>query len=155
MIPRTQTLLAEREDGHTAAGLPGNCLQAAVASLLELDVDQVPHFALYVDWFAAMRRWARERDGDFTYFEFPVPDQYVHAWSTVVDWGREHDAHVLLSGPSPRGPFWHVVVGNVDLEVVHDPHPSRAGLLEVRDAIVYCSPYNPAPATLQLQAVTR
>lgn len=150
MIAQTQTLLAEREDGHTAAGLPGNCLQAAVASLLELDVDEVPHFAVYVDWFAAMRRWARERDGDFTYFEFPVLEQYTESWASVVAWGREHQAHVLLSGPSPRGPFWHVVVGNVDLEVVHDPHPSRAGLVEVRDAIVYVSPYDPPPLTREL-----
>lgn len=152
MIPHTQTILSEREDGHSAAGVPGNCLQTVVASMLELAIEEVPHFAVYVDWFAAMRRWARERDGDFTYFEFPVPEQYAAAWDEAVAWGREHQAHVLLSGPSPRGPFWHVVVGNVDLEVVHDPHPSRAGLLEVRDAIVYCAPYDPAPITLELSA---
>lgn len=73
MIAHTQTLLAEREDGHTADGLPGNCLQAAVASLLELEVAQVPHFALYVDWFAAMRRWARERDGETVKLGIVVP----------------------------------------------------------------------------------
>lgn len=152
MIEHTQTILAEREDGHSATGVPGNCLQTVVASMLDLDLDQVPHFALYVDWFAAMRRWARDRDADFTYFPLPVPEQYAAAWETLQTWGREHRAHVLLSGPSPRGPFWHVVVGNVDLETVHDPHPSRAGLLEVRDVIVYCQPYDPAPATLELTA---
>lgn len=152
MTPHTQTILAEREDGHSAAGVPGNCLQTVVASMLDLEVDEVPHFAVYVDWFAAMRRWARSRDGDFTYFEFPVPEQYAAGWAAIQAWGRGHQAHVLLSGPSPRGPFWHIVVGNVDLEVVHDPHPSRAGLVEVRDAIVYCSPYEPAPVTLELSA---
>lgn len=149
MIAQTQTITAEREDGHSAAGVPGNCLQAAVASLLELEVDEVPHFAVYVDWFAAMRRWARERGGDFTYFSLP-PDEYADAWETVVAWGREHGTHVLLSGHSPRGPFLHVVVGNVDLEVVHDPHPSRAGLLAVVDAIVYVDPYDPPPVTLAI-----
>ena len=152
MTPRTQTIVAERADGHSAAGVPGNCLQAAVASLLDLELDQVPHFAVYVDWFAAMRRWARDREGDFTYFPLPVPEQYVDAWDRIVEWGRDHHAYVLLSGPSPRGPFWHIVVGNVDLEVVHDPHPSRAGLVEVRDAIVYIQPYDPAPVTLELTA---
>ena len=151
MTPITQTLFAEREDGHTAAGLPGNCLQAAVASLLEVDLDQVPHFALYRDWFAAMRRWARDtREGDFTYFSFPVEDRYAAGWQRVTEWGREHGSHILLSGPSPRGPFWHVVVGDVDLQITHDPHPSRAGLVEVRDAIVYCTPYDPAPITLEI-----
>lgn len=152
MTPHTQTILAERDDGHSGDGLPGDCLRAAVASLLDLPVESVPHFAVYVDWFWAMRRWARERDGDFTYFPFPVPDQYAAGWESVQTWGREHQANVLLSGPSPRGPFWHVVVGNVDLQVIHDPHPSRAGLTEVRDAIVYCQPYEPAPATLALEA---
>lgn len=152
MTPRTQTILAARPDGHSADGLPGNCIQAAVASLLDLELDQVPHFAVYVDWFAAMRRWARDRGGDFTYFPMPVPEQYCAAWESVASWGREHQAFVILSGPSPRGPFWHVVVGNVDLEVVHDPHPSRAGLSEVGDAIVYCEPYEPAPKTLELTA---
>lgn len=152
MTPVTQTLLAEREDGHTRDGLPGNCIQACVASLLNLTLDEVPHFAVYTDWFGAMRRWARERDGDFTYFPFPVPEEYAETWEIWADWGRANNAHVILSGPSPRGPFWHVVVGNVDREVVHDPHPSRAGLVEVRDAIVYCSPYDPAPVTLELTA---
>lgn len=154
MTPCTQTILAGRDDGHSAAGLPGNCLQAAVASLLDLELDDVPHFAVYVDWFAAMRRWARDRGGDFTYFAFPVPEQYADAWEAWSAWGREHGAHVLLSGPSPRGPFWHVVVGDVDRRVVWDPHPSRAGLVEVRDAIVYCQPYGPAPATLELEAAS-
>lgn len=153
MTPRTQTITAERKDGHSAAGLPGNCLQAAVASLLDLELDEVPHFALFVDWFAAMRRWARERDGDFTYFPAPgTDDQYAEVWERVVEWGRGGDVYVILGGPSPRGPFGHVVVGNVDLEVVHDPHPSRAGLVEVEDAIVYCAPYDPAPVTLALEA---
>ena len=149
MTPHTQTIFAERDDGHSAAGVPGNCIQACVASLLDLELHEVPHFAVYVDWFAAMRRWARERGGDFTYYQFDQ-EQYAEAWERQVEWGREHWAHVILSGPSPRGPFWHVVVGNVDREVVHDPHPSRAGLLEVRDAIVYCAPYDPPPITREL-----
>lgn len=151
MKPVTQTIFAARPDGHSTRGLPGNCAQACVASLLELDIEDVPHFAIYVDWFAAMRRWARDNhDGDFTYFPFPVPDVHAAAWERIQAWGREHHAHVILGGPSPRGPFGHVVVGTVDLDVVHDPHPSRAGLLEVEDAIVYCEPYDPPPITLAL-----
>ncbi len=151
VTPIFQTLLAERPDGHTAAGLPGNCLQAAVASLLHLPLEEVPHFAVYVDWFAAMRRWARDRDGDFTYFPIPVPEEYSAAWSGIVAWADQHPAAcVLLGGPSPRGPFEHEVVGKIDLTTVHDPHPSRAGLLEVNDVIVYCQPYDPPPITREL-----
>lgn len=152
MIPHTQTITAERPDGHNAAGIAGNCLQTAVASLLDLDVDEVPHFALYPDWFAAMRRWARGRGGDFTMFYVPMVTEYVDAWRSNSEFGRQNGLHALLSGPSPRGPFWHVVVGNVDLEVVHDPHPSRAGLTAVGDVILYCEPYDPPPVTLELEA---
>lgn len=155
MIPLTQTITAGRADGHSVDGLPGNCLQAAVASMLDLQLDQVPHFAVYADWFGAMRRWARERDGDFTYFEFPVLEQYQVGWDSVLAWGRQNNGHILLSGPSPRGPFWHVVCGDVDLHLVHDPHPSGDGLLEVRDAIVYCSPYDPPPITRELTTSTK
>jgi hypothetical protein len=155
MTPHLQTIRAERPDGHTHGGIPGNCLQTVVASLLDLDVDEVPHFAVYLDWFGAMRRWARERDGDFTYFPIPVPDQYADAWASVQAWMAEapdRSRFLIIDGPSPRGDFWHVAVGNADLSLAHDPHPSQAGLVEVKGVIVYCSPYDPAPVTLELTA---
>lgn len=150
MREHTQTVLAEREDGHSREGIAGNCFQTAVACLLDLEIEEVPHFAIYTDWWAAARRWARGRGGDFTWFPVPVPKQYANAWQTCVDWGWEHNSKVLLSGPSPRGPFHHVVVGNVDLETLHDPHPSRQGLESVEEVILYCEPYDPAPFTREL-----
>ena len=49
---------------------------------------------------------------------------------SVVHVGEEL---VILAGPSPRG-VGHACVGNLgfdDFDVVHDPHPSRAGLEQV------------------------
>jgi hypothetical protein len=45
-----QTILAGREDG-----VPGNCVQAAVASYLEVPIDAVPHFLLWDDYLTCWR----------------------------------------------------------------------------------------------------
>lgn len=105
----TQTLLHD----PARVDVPGNCLQAAVASLLALPLDAVPHFAVFADWQVALRLWADGRD---LTLRSVVTD-------TVPDWP------CIVSGPSVRGvPHAVVAVGG---QVVWDPHPSRAGLVEV------------------------
>lgn len=101
----TQTILHEE-----GAESPGNCLQAAVASLLDLDLDDVPHFVVHPDWLERLMAFGR-----------------AHGY-----WVRyaQPDAHVpfgIAVGPSPRG-VQHAVVW-IDGTVAWDPHPSRAGLL--------------------------
>ena len=45
MIPVHQTILAcpIRGDGHDADGRPGDCYRAAIASVLDLPIDEVPY----------------------------------------------------------------------------------------------------------------
>jgi hypothetical protein len=141
VIPHTQTLTASirRRDGHTIDGYPGDCWRAAVASLVdEPDLLSVPHFALHwrTSW-QLLQRWLHPRglamnwaplhpsraiDGDPVYYHLDgdrLPSQIGDL--------------VLLCGPSPRGPFQHIVVGTHHGDVVHDPHPSRAGLEAVHE----------------------
>lgn len=137
MTPLTQTVLADpaRNDGHDANGRPGDCMRTAVASLLDLDPAEVPHFAEYGDddWWDEMRTWARRRGGEWIYLPLPIPEDWREWWTA-----RRNDfAHVLLSGDSPRGPFKHVVVGTPDLVTVHDVHPSRAGLTALDGLFIY------------------
>lgn len=146
MIPHTQlhTASIRRRDGHTIDGTPGDCWRACIASLLDVpNLTDVPHFALH--WRSSwehQQRWLYQRrlamawaplhpdkavdthpDGSPVYYSLPEPGERLH--------GQVGDL-VLLSGPSPRGPFSHVVIGTPHGDVVHDPHPSRAGLLEIR-----------------------
>jgi hypothetical protein len=56
----------------------------------------------------------------------------------------------VLCGPSPRlpSPYQHAVVGRVNgysFEVVHDPHPSRAGLVDT-ECVGFLVPLDPAAA---------
>lgn len=118
MTPVAQTIIAPNDD----KGMPGNCLQAAIASLLELPLDEVPHF-VGRDW---------ETDGN------------EHWWTCWVAWCGDRGLRVgawepkageyyLGAGPSPRDPEnrSHVAVYRDGL-LVHDPHPDGTGVVEVR-----------------------
>ncbi len=102
---------------NPSEGTEGDCFRAVLASILELPIADVPHFAA----------------------QTTVAGEF---WSAVYDWleaqgyqywpGRNPPEGALeyhaLSGPSPRtkGGF-HATVG-LNGQVVHDPHPSRSGI---------------------------
>ena len=110
----------------------GNCMQAAVASLLGMPLDEVPHFAA-VGVKGDVESW----------------------WDPFVAWCREHGYHPaiheapvdgalgLMSGPSPRGVGWHCVVSRGP-DVAHDHHPSRDGLALGDREWWYLIPLKPA-----------
>ena len=126
MKPVDQTLF--RPSAGRAAG---NCWQAAVASLFELELAQVPNFM----------------DGDYEPDSTEPFERYV-AWCrsfgfTVVTCDQPvFDALGIGTGKSPRGDFLHAVV-TLGTEVVHDPHPSRAGVVGLL-TVDYFMPLNPA-----------
>ena len=97
-------------------GRVGNCLQACIASICEMELHEVPHFAALPDesWFETMCNWLYERGYAFEDYD------------TVHD----TDKYMLAIGPSPRGTF-HAVVYK-DGQLVHDPHPSKDGIEEVK-----------------------
>lgn len=137
MTPHTQTILADpvRNDGHDANGVPGDCYRTAIACLLDAAAPtDVPHFVEAGDaWWDETQKWVRARGDALYYLPVPVPEDWQEWW----DYHSQRLDHVILSGPSPRGTFGHAVVGTPNLEVVHDPHPSRAGLTGVTGIEVY------------------
>lgn len=135
MTPHHQTILADpaRDDGHDANGRPGDCYRTAFACLLDLHPLEVPHFAETDEWWDATQAWAKSRGAQVIYLPLPIPGDWAGWWAEQAP----RLEHVILGGPSPRGTFGHVVVGRPDLTVVHDPHPSGAGLAEVVELFVY------------------
>lgn len=101
----TQTIFHEE-----GAELPGNCLQAAVASLLDLDLEDVPHFIVEPDWMERLAFFAHVHGYQIEYVSPDTPGGGI------------------AIGPSPRG-VQHAVVW-ADGAMVWDPHPSRDGLTE-------------------------
>lgn len=107
MIRHTQTIFV-----NDPRGIPGDCMRTAVASLLDLPTEAVPHFALFDApgaWFNAFGLWLQGRDLRIS----PTTLQNVAG-------------QCLAIGMSPRG-VEHVVVWGPD-GLVHDPHPSQGGI---------------------------
>lgn len=184
MTPVDQRILAcpDRNDGHNANGIAGDCARAAYASILNLDLHQVPHFAhypaAYVEWelrggdpltcehgglyWRRVRRFLRSRGMDAASYDWDPHDVRIYDAD-----GYPWDGHVLASGPSPRGPFDHLVVARYrwiptgrpgrlrpTVEIVHDPHPSRAGLVEIASIELILAPYDPAPPSEEQEHVS-
>ena len=107
-----QTILAGR--GCTPK-TTGNCLQAAIASVLNLSLDEVPHFAaIKGNWWDEFREWLWRRGLDVVYLQFSAIEKMPPVGPYIVN------------GVSPRGYGHSVVYLNGHLE--HDPHPAGGGV---------------------------
>lgn len=112
--PVDQTRFYEAGKSH------GNCQQAAIASLLGLELDQVPNFI-------------EQGDGQF----WPSFWKFLAARGLIcieLSGERHFDCYHLAYGPSPRG-VSHAVVYRYGA-LAHDPHPSRAGILSVETTVL-------------------
>ena len=91
----------------------GNCFQAAIASILDLELLDVPHFCVNGNpkWHSDLKVWCVGRD--LALFHTDVDDESVKLTK------RHPDVHYLVAGKS--GDIWHTVIGNQG-ELVFDPH---------------------------------
>lgn len=116
MIPVDQTEFGQR----------GNCMAACLASILEIDIQKVPDFYQSdvneprVGWWNELRQWLAG---------FGVAPLLLAGHESL------RDTWAIAGGRGPRE-FGHNVVWR-NRQIVHDPHPSRAGLLEIEDYIFF------------------
>jgi hypothetical protein len=101
---------------HAVESTEGDCLQASIASILELDVAALPYVAHF-----QRDQW------------FGIVSDHVRALGyRLVEFGNDPavspPGYAIAIGPSPRtdGVLHACVAENGD--VIHDPHPSRDGL---------------------------
>lgn len=144
MIPHTQTIFGDGTEGAT----PGNCMQTAVASLLDLPLDDVPHFVAepIETWWTEFLDWIFARGLRLTMFEdrFDEIEQYRGGDLITAPLSlAPADRLAIANGMTERG-FRHSVLWQHGA-LVHDPHPSGAGLLDGPDEIWLLEPYY-APA---------
>lgn len=107
------------------SGRLGDCLRAAVASSLGLPAADVPHFVEHDDWFGTATSFAHEHG-------------YRLVWDNEATIPVQRDVldPVIAIGMSPRGVFHAVLVDAQTGALVHDPHPSRAGLSQPPTALM-------------------
>ncbi|MEM7179276.1 MAG: hypothetical protein AAF518_00065 [Spirochaetota bacterium] len=103
----------------------GNALQACVATLFSLPLEDVPNFVEAADYRMALQEWLQTRNLSFLKVNleagklaFPAPDSLC-----------------ILAGNSPRGNHRHAVVARSlvsrEFELVFDPHPDNTGIIGV------------------------
>lgn len=113
MTPTAQEFVHAPERGQQ-----GDCMRAVIASLLDLPLARVPHFAQL------------DADGEGNFWIMLAEFCRSHGYSFVIMHGRfgwsEDVIYHGIGGPSPRDGY-HAVVGR-NGQIVHDPHPSQAGL---------------------------
>jgi len=122
LIKHTQTYFY---GGFEEGKIRGNCWQTAIASVLELPMEAVPHFVQFhedgiIDWWKFTVDWAWYRG-----YQMFVFDRHLYT-----------NEEYLVTGKSPRGDFHHVVVYR-NGKMVHDPHPSGAGVLTEESMTVF------------------
>lgn len=116
---------------YTPDGPPGNCWSACIASILDLDLEQVPDELTH--WKPGMRPIESWRPFEKEMHRWLYSRGYVLIQTSKLNkfeyCGPEdcYSFYHIVSGKSPRADFLHAVVG-LGLEIVHDPHPSRDGL---------------------------
>jgi hypothetical protein len=103
----------------------GDCQRAVIASLLELPIEDVPHFLQVAQgdptaYWDAIQSFLRTHG--YAYLTVPPRSGAIFFASDGVPVYHE------ISGPSPRGNgVSHAVVG-LSGQIVFDPHPDGTGL---------------------------
>ena len=124
MIPVFQT-----QSHNPSEGIYGDCHRAAVASILELPIDKVPHFfendSVNDDKFDSnIRPWFASKGMSyltFCYeaFELPNGEMFTHKNLLEAMTAWNPNIYYILGGKSPTGAGHSVVCLND--KIVHDP----------------------------------
>lgn len=105
---------------QTKFGPPnGNCMSACVASILELDIRDVPNFHGRDVWYEMWQNWLSERG--------------LHFINLEVDHGYRPACYWIGDPDSPRDNNIKHAVVCVGYNIVHDPYPPNAIKSEVCD----------------------
>ena len=116
---------------NPAKGEYGDCFRACIASLLEMDIQDVPHFLDGENpyrWYEELSAWLGNMG--LSYFDHPVDEPGINKWEHLFSTINTPIYHEMC-GKSPRGNFDHSVIG-CNGKVVFDPHPSRAGIKTIK-----------------------
>lgn len=118
-----------------ANGRYGDCYRTAIAMVLGLQPEDVPHFCddnLYDDWRGVTDKWLAERG--LAMVDLP----FEHSFDLVCDQLRmtAGDVPAIVAGRSPRGTMHSVVVHH---GVCFDPHPEGGGLEPGDDGLIWVS----------------
>ena len=111
----------DQEHYHSLAeGTYGDCMRAALRTLLQDDLKDCPHPVCDDGWSEEWEDYLEEKG--------------IVIRHTYLRDGRSYD-HIpeicIAVGPAARGVSHAVVYNRITGTMIHDPHPSRSGLLKI------------------------
>lgn len=121
-------------------GIEGNCLSATIASLMHLNIEDVPNFnigaepnttqddpaAVKIFW-DNVEKFLNSKGYSIIHFE---PKGVA-----IEAWIGDMKGYFLVGGESPRGYQHSVIYTNKGL--AHDPHPEGGGVIPESISIIY------------------
>lgn len=131
----------------------GNCMQAAVASLFDCELEEVPNFIEYKDgWFKPLYEFMIPRGYDYEgMLHNKVHSMLMNPTSECFMKTKWHKPHMITRGKlykeqginelflasvfSPKLFTWadnvtHAVIIDKDYNILHDPNPAYKGILQ-------------------------
>lgn len=122
MILYDQLHLSDKE-----AGTHGDCFAACVKTVLQNPLDALPHpIGEDGDWNPDFFKGLEDRYGFVRRYQPLYDEKDLSGFPDIV----------IASGPTIRteqSGAIHAVVWNLrEMKMIHDPHPSRAGITEMR-----------------------
>lgn len=117
MITTAQTILHNPEKGQH-----GNCLSAVLSSLLELPISKIPVFANPETWVKDLNEWLKQF-GLAYYLVTNLPE-------SLAAYGIKELYHEIAGTTERSNEVLHACVA-LNGKIIHDPHPSDAGLKEI------------------------
>lgn len=113
----------------------GNCMQAAIASLLELSLDEVPNFIEFdgkekTSSSLELMKFLKEKGYDYCYINRREDHGHGTEFLKKVakfDGGISGFLYASVPSQTFKG-VGHAVVIDLDLNVVHDPNPNQLAM---------------------------
>lgn len=106
----------------------GNCMQAAVASLLELELDEVPNFIELEDGGFQLMKLFFKMGYDCSYINKKESDTTEYM-KKIAKFDGGVNGYFYASVPSQTFEnVSHAVIIDTDLNIVHDPNPNQRAL---------------------------
>jgi len=112
----------------------GNCMQAVVASLFDLPLEDVPNFIEIsstedTNYFMVMRKFFAERGYNNLCCVNKTEDKDTELLKKIAKFDGGVNGYLYASVPSQTFEnVFHSVVIDTDLNIVHDPNPNQLAL---------------------------
>jgi hypothetical protein len=127
-----------RVDQRLIDPVRGDCMRACLATITGLPYEMVPDLAGEDadggNWYRTYSRWCKTH-GLNLQGTFSRGGKWLNAahWAELSELSAGINGLFMAAGPSPRPGVrgGHAIVVDSDGHMVHDPHPSRAGVQKV------------------------